>query len=69
MLFKNELLWLVLIFVNFGIVLLAYRFFGKLGLYAWIGIAIILANIQVLKTVELFNLVATLGSQGIKSIA
>ena len=62
MLFKNELLWLVLIFINFGIVLLAYRFFGKLGLYAWIGIAVIIANIQVLKTVELFNLVATLGN-------
>ncbi|GAI08768.1 unnamed protein product, partial [marine sediment metagenome] len=35
---------------------------GKLGLYAWIGIAVILANIQVLKTVELFALVATLGN-------
>jgi len=62
MLFKNELLWLLLIIVNFGIVLLAYRFFGKVGLYAWIGVAIIIANIQVLKTVELFTLVATLGN-------
>ncbi|GAG64782.1 unnamed protein product [marine sediment metagenome] len=39
MLFKNELLWASLIIFNFGVVLLAYRFFGKLGLYAWIGIA------------------------------
>ena len=62
MLFKNELLWVVLIIVNFGVMLLAYRLFGKLGLYAWIGIAVILANIQVLKTVELFTLVATLGN-------
>ena len=62
MLFKNELLWLLLIAVNFGIVILAYRLFGKLGLYAWIGVAIIIANIQVLKTVELFTMVATLGN-------
>lgn len=62
MLFKNELLWLLLILVNFGIVILAYRFFGKVGLYAWIGVAIIIANIQVLKTVELFTMVATLGN-------
>jgi uncharacterized integral membrane protein (TIGR00697 family) len=62
MLFKNELLWLLLIIVNFGIVILAYRFFGKVGLYAWIGVAIIIANIQVLKTVELFTMVATLGN-------
>jgi uncharacterized integral membrane protein (TIGR00697 family) len=62
MLFKNELLWLLLIIVNFGIVMLAYRFFGRVGLYAWIGVAIIMANIQVLKTVELFTLVATLGN-------
>jgi len=62
MLFKNELLWLLLIIVNFGIVMLAYRFFGKVGLYTWIGVAIIIANIQVLKTVELFTMVATLGN-------
>jgi queuosine precursor transporter len=62
MLFKNELLWASLIIFNFGVVLLAYRFFGKTGLYAWMGIAVILANIQVLKTVELFALVATLGN-------
>jgi len=62
MLFKNELLWAVLIIVNFGVMLLAYRLFGKSGLYVWIGIAVILANIQVLKTVELFTMAATLGN-------
>ena len=62
MIFKNELLWIILMLLNFGVVLLAYRFFGKIGLYSWIGVAVILANIQVLKTVELFSLVATLGN-------
>jgi len=62
MIFKNELLWIILVLLNFGVVLLIYRFFGKIGLYAWIGVAVILANIQVLKTVQLFNLVATLGN-------
>jgi hypothetical protein len=42
--------------------LIAYRFFGKAGLYSWMAIAAILANIQVLKTVELFGMVATLGN-------
>ncbi len=58
----NELLWVFLMLVNFGAVLLAFKFFGKEGLYAWIGVAMILASIQVLKTVELFGFVATLGN-------
>ncbi|AZR73417.1 hypothetical protein BBF96_08495 [Anoxybacter fermentans] len=58
----NELLWIILLLINFGAVLLAFRFFGKTGLYIWVAISAILANIQVLKTVELFGLVATLGN-------
>ena len=43
-------------------VVFAYRFFGKTGLYVWTATAVILANIQVLKTVQLFGMVATLGN-------
>lgn len=58
----NELLWLLLLLVTFIIQILAYRFFGKNGLYAWIAVAIILANIQVMKTVGFFGLVTALGN-------
>ena len=58
----NELLWLLMLVVNFGAILVVYRIFGKVGLYIWIPIAAITANIQVLKTVEIFGLTATLGN-------
>ena len=58
----NELLWALMLSANFIAILLCYRFFGKLGLYIWIPISVIIANIQVLKTVELFGLTATLGN-------
>ena len=58
----NELLWILLLLVTFIIQILAYRFFGKNGLYAWIAIAIILANIQVMKTIGFFGLVTALGN-------
>ena len=58
----NELLWLATLVVNFSAILIIYRFLGKLGLYIWISIACILANIQVLKLVNVFGLTATLGN-------
>ena len=58
----NELLWVVMLALNFGMILLCYRLFGKAGLFAWIPRSVILANIQVVKTVELFGLSATLGN-------
>lgn len=60
--YLNELLWFVMLLVNFGAIMLFYRFLGKLGLFLWIPIAIIIANIQVLKTIELFGITATLGN-------
>ena len=59
---SNELLWLIMLVLNFGSILLVYRFFGKIGLFCWIPIACILANIQVLKLVEVFGITATLGN-------
>ncbi len=58
----NELLWGILILVNFGAILLIYRLYGKTGLYIWIPIAAIVANIQVLKNVDLFGFTTTLGN-------
>lgn len=58
----NELLWFGFALINFGFVVLIYQYFGKTGLFAWITLAIILANIQVTKNIELFGLTATLGN-------
>ena len=58
----NELLWLAMLIGNFLAILMAYRLFGKTGLYIWIPISVIVANIQVTKTIEIFGLEATLGN-------
>jgi uncharacterized integral membrane protein (TIGR00697 family) len=57
-------LWWGVLFalVHFVCFVLCYRFFGKNGLYAWVGIATILANIQVTKTIEMAGMVMTLGN-------
>ncbi|WP_256758915.1 queuosine precursor transporter [Cohnella sp. WQ 127256] len=55
--------WGVLfVLVNFALFLICYRLFGKQGLYAWIAAAVVLANIQVLKTIGMFGFVMTLGN-------
>ncbi|AZK48274.1 queuosine precursor transporter [Paenibacillus lentus] len=55
--------WGVLfVIVNFAFFLICYRWFGKKGLYAWIGVATVIANIQVVKTIEMFGIVMTLGN-------
>ena len=60
--FSNESLWLLLLLANFVAIIMSYRFFGKTGLYIWIPIATILANIQVLKMVDLLSIGVTLGN-------
>ena len=58
----NEWLWLGMLLGNFGAILLVYRLYGRMGLYIWIPIACIVANIQVVKTITLFGQTATLGN-------
>ncbi len=58
----NEVWWLVLLLVNFGLILAVFRLFGSRGLYVWVAVTVIAANIQVVKTVELFGFTATLGN-------
>lgn len=58
-----NLVWgAVMLLLNFTLVLVAYRYFGKVGLFSWVAIASILANIQVVKTINIFGLEATLGN-------
>lgn len=52
----NLLLLFVEIIVYFSILLLMNKFFKKEGVFVWIAIASILANIQVCKTIDLVGL-------------
>ena len=58
----NEILWFIVLFLNFVFILSFYRIFGKTGLFIWIPVSVILANIEVIKTVEIFGLTNTLGN-------
>lgn len=63
---SNEILWLLFALVNFGLITAMYKLFGKTGLFAWIALGTVLANIQVIKTIEFqfgsFVVAATLGN-------
>jgi uncharacterized integral membrane protein (TIGR00697 family) len=58
----NELWWLIFLVMDFALSLLAIFYFGKKALYVIIASDIIICNIQVIKTIELFGFVATLGN-------
>lgn len=58
----NLLLLFIEIIVYFGVLLLMNKFFKKEGIYVWIAIASILANIQVCKNIDLIGISATLGN-------
>lgn len=58
----NELIWIFSALVYFTLLTLIYRIFGRSGLFVWIGMSTVVANIQVLKMVELFGITATLGN-------
>lgn len=58
----NTLLFFITAFVTFGLLVVISRLFGKDGIYAWIGMAVVVANILVCNSVDLFGLSATLGN-------
>ncbi len=58
----NELLWVCLLVGYLIATLLVFRFFGSDGLAGWMVLSLIVANIQVLKTISLFGTAVTLGS-------
>jgi uncharacterized integral membrane protein (TIGR00697 family) len=58
----NEVLGIGFAILNMIFVLLMYKFFGRTGLFVWVGFATVLANIQVVKLIEIFGLTATLGN-------
>lgn len=59
---KNELLLIGSVLLIYGTALLAYRLFGRGGLYAMTVIATLLANIEVLLLVDAFGMEQTPGN-------
>jgi len=59
---NNEILLLLSFGVIYGSALLAYRLFGKIGLYAVSALATVTANIEVMIVVDAFGLEQTLGN-------
>lgn len=58
-----NLSWGILfVLANFTLFTLSYRLFGKNGLYAWVAFATVIANIQVVKTIEVAGIITTLGN-------
>lgn len=58
----NEALFFATIIVNFTGILIAYKLFGKVGLFTWAGMAAIATNIEVVKCVDMFGCAVTLGN-------
>jgi queuosine precursor transporter len=58
----NEWLGFASAMLTFSLVLIIYRLFGRTGLFVWVAFSTVVANIQVVKTVELLGLTATLGN-------
>ena len=59
---SNEGLFFLELLVTFSLIALLYHFLGVEGLYLWIPLSIVLANITVLKQVNMFGIEATLGN-------
>lgn len=58
----NEVLFFITLILNFFGILIAYKIFGKTGLYCWMVFATVLANIEVVKCVDIFSMSLTLGN-------
>lgn len=59
---QNEILWFLLLFINFFMICLMYKIYGKTGLFVYTAIAAIVTNIQVVVTLNLFSMSVTLGN-------
>lgn len=58
----NILLGIVSLLLTFSLLIIVEKIFKKEGLFVWISIATIIANILVCKSIELFNFTTNLGN-------
>lgn len=60
--FMNELLFFAGIIVSFCLALSFYKLLGRIGLLTWISMIVVVANIEVVKCVDIFTMPVTLGN-------
>lgn len=58
----NILLGVVSLLLTFSLLIIVEKFFKKEGLFVWVSIATIIANILVCKSIELFSFTTNLGN-------
>lgn len=58
----NEILFFITLFISLTFVVLAHKAYGKKGLFGWIVFASVVANIEVVKCIDLFGMSVTLGN-------
>lgn len=59
---RNELLLLATLIFEYAGVVLSFKYLGRKGIFAWIAIASVLANIEVTMLVNAFGIEMTLGN-------
>ncbi len=64
----NEIIWLGYLLFNYTAILMAYRYWGKVGLLIFVPLSVVLANIQVLKMMTLFGIDTTMGNIAIGGV-
>ncbi len=62
MIVSNEVLFFISLVFSLGFVVFLFLFFGRGGLYAFLGLSALLINIEVQKVISLFGLTTTLGN-------
>lgn len=68
-LMSNEALFVIQLVVAFTCVVLAYKFFGKVGLFVWAGLLTVYANLEVNSFLTMFWLPVSLGNVGFCSLS
>lgn len=58
----NEILFFLSILLSYGAILIMYKFLGKTSLFVWMGFAMVLANVETAKGVEMFGMATILGN-------
>lgn len=66
---SNEALFLIQTVVSFLGVILAFRFFGKTGLFAWCAFITVFANLEVNSFCKMFGMAVSLGNTGFCSLS
>lgn len=58
----NLILSIIYLFLSFLLTIICYKKYGKIGMYIWMCLGVIISNIQTIKMASLFGLTVSLGN-------